>query len=113
MIRTLLAFALVPLVPAAAIIRDAGPLIALVYAYFLTYLFGVPAFLVLRKKKKESHVGYALCGAAAAASVGIILFVLGGGFEPALLLFALVLAGVGAVEGLCFSLIRGHEKNTA
>jgi hypothetical protein len=111
--RTVLAFGLAPLVSAVAIIREAGPLIALVYAYVLTYLLGVPVFLILKKKKKETHTRYALFGALAAALVGVAIFVFGGTSEPKLLLLPLMLAAVGAIEGLCFSWIRGDEKKTA
>lgn len=111
--RTFLAFVIAPLVPAIVLIRDAGPAIALVYAYVLTFLFGVPVFLTLKRKKKESHICYLTCGAASAASVMIVIFLINGARDPRLLPLSLVLALVGAVEGLCFSAIRGNEKNTA
>ena len=111
--RTLLAFIIAPLVPAIALMRDAGPAIALVYAYVLTLVFGVPVFLVLKRKKKESHVRYLLCGAVSAAAVMVGIFLIDGATEPKLLLLSLLLAVVGAVEGLCFSAIRGNEKKAA
>lgn len=109
MSRTFLAFAVAPLVPAVLLVRDAGPMIAGVYSYFLTYLFGVPLFLFLRLKKKESHARYALGGAASAASVGLVIFLLNWA-EPKLLLLTAILSAAGAIEGLCFSAIRGREK---
>jgi hypothetical protein len=108
--RTVLAFVLSPLVPALAIVRDAGPALAFAYAYFLTYLFGLPLFFVLRKRKRESHASYAIGGAASAACVGLGLFVLSKAQEPKLLVVAAFLSAVGAIEGMCFSLIRGQKN---
>lgn len=51
--RTLLAFALVPLVLAAVLYRDAGAFLAVAYAYALTYLFGIPLFLFLKRRRKR------------------------------------------------------------
>jgi hypothetical protein len=110
MLRTVLAFTLAPLVPALATVRDAGPSIALVYAYFLTYLFGVPLFFWLRKRRLESHAAYAIGGAASAGFIGVGLFLLSMAQEPKLLILAAFLVAVGAVEGLCFSLIRGPKN---
>ncbi|MBS0632962.1 MAG: hypothetical protein JSS11_13685 [Verrucomicrobia bacterium] len=102
MARTGIAFLVAPLVSAAAIVHDAGPLIAGVYAYVISYFFGIPLFLILRRKKKESYLCYAAGGAASAALVALPI-VIGSGVWP----FMAILAGIGAIEGLCFRSIRG------
>jgi len=111
--RTLLAFIIAPLIPTAALLHDAGPAIALVYSYVLTYLFGVPVYLTLKKKKKESHIRYLICGAVCAALIFVGMFFADGARDPKLLLVASMLAVVGGLEGLCFNVIRGDEKKTA
>jgi hypothetical protein len=110
MLRTTLAFVLAPLVPASVLVRDAGPAIAVIYAYSLTYLFGFPLFFYLRKQRRESHASYTLGGATSAGTIGLGLFALTKAQEPKLLVFAALLTAVGAVEGLCFSLIRGPKN---
>lgn len=104
--RTLLAFALVPLVLAAVLYRDAGAFLAVAYAYALTYLFGIPLFLFLKRRRKETHASYALAGGVSAGVLALVLF------QGVISLIALM-AAVGALEGLCFSLIRGQERKTA
>ena len=109
MLRTVSAFAFTPLVGALAILQFAGPALAFVYAYVLTYLFGFPLFHFLRKRRRESHASYTIGGAASAGCIGLGLFALSRG-EPSLLFLSALLAAIGAVEGLCFSLIRGRRN---
>jgi hypothetical protein len=104
--RTTLAFALAPLVFVAVLYHDAGALIAFVYSYMLTYLFGIPTFLFLKRRKKETHFRYAFCGAIAAGVLAMFLF-------EGVLRLIVIFAAVGATEGFCFSLIRGNERKKA
>ena len=101
--RTTLAFAVAPLILVVALYRDAGALIAFTYPYVLTYLFGIPAFLFLRRRKKETHLRYAFCGAITAGVLALVLF-------QGVVFLMFIFAAIGAAEGLCFSLIRGSER---
>lgn len=107
MIRTGLAFLITPLISAAIIMRSAGPEFALIDAYGLTCFFGVPLFLMLRWKKRETYVCYASGGAMAAALVLGLILIPAFDFQPAAFVVVLVLSGIGAIKGLCFRAIRG------
>ena len=110
MIRTSLAFLVSPLVLAVLIVPVAGPLIAGFYAYFLSFLFGVPLFFLLRRRKRESYLCYAIGGAASATLVGVVIISESGSPLGDMLLVAMFSAGlVGALEGLCFRAIRGPQ----
>jgi hypothetical protein len=108
--RTAIAFLVAPLIPAALFAQSAGFGFSLVWSYACSYVFGIPVFLILRKKKKEGHGHYAvagsLCGAAYILAINFAdpVPVLGVAF-----LFALV----GGATSLCFSLICGHERRRA
>jgi O-antigen/teichoic acid export membrane protein len=108
--RTFAAFLLVPLIPAVALVHDAGPWIALVYSYVLTYVFGIPVFLVLRRAHKETHFRYILCGAISASSVMLAIYFMNYAHNESLLAIAGILGFIGAIEGYCFSAIRGKDR---
>ena len=66
MVRTLLAFLVSPLVAAAPFIYRGDPSKVLLWAYGASCFFGVPLFLALKRKGRETHLRYAIGGALAA-----------------------------------------------
>ena len=110
--RTAIAFAVAPLIAAILVMPSAGPILAVVLSYGISYIFGVPVFLVLRHFRQEWHMCYAgaglvlgvlytLCTGAKSGTIGDVLTVGA--------LFGLV----GLLVGLSFSLIRGGERRLA
>jgi hypothetical protein len=108
--RTVIAFLVAPLVPAAVFVHDAGPTFALVWSYVCTYVFGIPVFLILRKKRKESHIRYTTLGSVCGAAY---IFAINYAEPVGVLDLALIFALVGAATAFCFSILRGHERKRA
>jgi hypothetical protein len=109
--RTVIAFLVAPLVPTLAFAHDAGFTGSFIWSYLCSYIFGIPVFLVLRKRKKESHLIYAMFGLALGALYIVAINL--SDLHAETLALAAIFGVVGAVTALCFSLIRGHETKRA
>ena len=108
--RTVIAFLVTPLIPAAVFAQSAGLGFSLIWSYLCSYAFGIPVFLILRKKKKESHVHYAVLGFLCGA---IYILAINYADPIPVLGAALGFALIGGITSLCFSLVRGHERRRA
>ena len=109
--RTLLAFLVAPAAAALIFASAAGIAVAFLYSYFFSYVLGVPVFLVLRKKKKETHIYYATAGFLLGALYVLVPAVFDWwmlGREA--LVAALMFGCVGAAVAISFSLLRGNER---
>lgn len=107
--RTTIAFAVAPLVAAILVMPFAGPILSLVFSYGLSYVFGVPVFLVLRHFHREWH----LCYAGAGFTFGVLYTLCTGavsGTRGDLLTVGTMFGMLGLLVGLSFSLIRGDER---
>lgn len=109
--RTVAAFALAPAVAAAIFSSAAGPSVAFTLSYAVSYICGIPVFLILRKKRCEKHRCYALAGAIFGAAYVITPAILSLNVEG--FIAAGLMAVVGALVALAFSLIRGNERHIA
>ena len=112
--RTIIAFAVAPLIPAAVLGASGGFFDLLPYTYVFSYILGLPVFLILKTRKKERHMIYGLSGLLMGSlyvlAPALVSFNLG---DPNALLSAFIFGVIGAVVALTFSLIRGDERNTA
>ena len=109
--RTITAFLIAPLIPAFVFMPGAGDAVSVGYSYAFSYILGVPVFLVLRKKKKESHLLYGSLGFIVGALYVLVPAI------PDVRMFdsngaiaALMFATIGVAVALCFSIIRGPER---
>jgi hypothetical protein len=112
--RTIAAFIIAPLIPAVLFAAGAGILASIAYSYLFSYVLGIPAFLVLQKKRKESHLMYGMVGLV----IGLLYVIIPAAislhiFDPNALLSALLFGALGASVALSFSAIRGNERKTA
>jgi len=109
--RTVAAFLLAPAVAALLFASSAGLSFALIYSYLLSFVLGLPVFLILRKKKKESHVCYLTAGFVMGAAY--ILVPASFYWSADALIPSLMFGCVGSIVALSFSLIRGNERRRA
>jgi hypothetical protein len=110
--RTAIAFAVAPLIAAILIMASAGPMLSLVLAYGVSYVFGFPVFLVLRHFRQEWH----LCYAGAGFALGVLYTIFTGAMSGTigdLMTVGTMFGMLGLVVGLSFSLIRGGERRLA
>jgi hypothetical protein len=109
--RTVAAFIFAPAAAALLFASSAGILVAFVYSYLLSYALGLPVFLVLRRKRKESHVCYLAAGFAMGALYVLVPALFAWSVDA--LIPALMFGCVGAIVALSFSLLRGNERRRA
>ena len=108
--RTILAFAIAPSIPAIIMcITDVPSSFYFAYSYIASCLPGIPAFLILKKKNKESHLAYAVTGFASGALLMMLMNIMHL-FNPGMIKAALVFGVCGAMVALLFSVIRGPER---
>lgn len=108
--KTAYAFVLAPIVPALALGAGVGSLSLLPYAYAFSLLLGLPAFFILRAKRKETNRNYILAGLVCGFGYVAIPSVVAQMADRNALIAASLFAGIGAATALTFSLIRGNEK---
>lgn len=109
--RTIAAFLLAPLISASVFIPSAGAAVGVGYSYVVSYILGIPVFLVLRKKKKESHFLYGSLGFVVGSLYVIIPAIPDiRTFDSNGVIAALMFATIGSSVALCFSVIRGPER---
>ena len=110
--RTTIAFAVAPLVAAILVMPVAGPMLSLVLSYGVSYLFGVPVFLILRYFRKEWHLCYGGAGFALGALYTLCTGAMSGTIGDVLAL-GTMFGVLGLFVSLSFSLIRGGERRLA
>ena len=62
-----------PLVPSLACIDNAGIGLSFTLSYLVAFVFGIPAIIVLKKIRQESHTAYAIIGFTLGASYLLIV----------------------------------------
>ena len=110
--RTAIAFAVAPLIAAVPVMGSAGPMLSLVFSYGVSYVVGVPVFLVLRHFRQEWHLYYAGAGVA----LGVLYTLCTGAISGTIgdvLTVGTMFGVLGLLVGLTFSLIRGGERRLA
>ena len=106
--RTLAGFLIAPLITMLLFLDTAGFGLSFVMSYTISYIFGIPCMIFLKRKKKESHRLYSALGFVFGASYVIIinLFYL----DLQIIIAAFFFGAIGLLTALCFSLIQGNKR---
>jgi cell shape-determining protein MreD len=95
-----------PLIPSIVFFYFAGVMSSFVYSYGVSYVLGIPTFLILRRLKKEEHLYYASAG----FILGALYILVSTGPDPQFISVAFSFGLLGFLVALCFSVIRGSER---
>ncbi len=106
--RTAIGVLVDPLLPSLVFVCDAGVTLAFALSYIYSFVFGIPAILLLKKVKKESHLVYSITGFLLGAAY--VLVAGGLSIDSDVLTAAAIFGTVGFGTALTFTLMQGKEE---